>query len=87
MATELVASRLMIRNAAVALDEGHPNHVALCSMAKLYATEACFKVCYWFLFPTMSLSQNNFSGACFPNQELKNDVLVPNNNTIYLLII
>ena len=44
MATELVASRLMIRNAATALDEGHPSHVALYSMAKLQATEACFKV-------------------------------------------
>jgi len=44
MATELVASRLMIRNAATALDEGHPSHVALCSMAKLQATEACFKI-------------------------------------------
>ena len=44
MATKLVASRLMIRNAAVALEEGHPDHVTLCSAAKLYATDACFEV-------------------------------------------
>jgi isobutyryl-CoA dehydrogenase len=44
MATKLVASRMMIRNAATALEESHPNHVTLCSMAKLYATEACFEV-------------------------------------------
>lgn len=44
MATKLVACRMMIRNAATALEEGHPNHVTLCSMAKLYGTEACFEV-------------------------------------------
>lgn len=44
MATKLVASRMMIRNAATSLGEEHPNHVTLCSMAKLYATEACFEV-------------------------------------------
>lgn len=44
MATKLVASRMMIRNAASALEEEHPNHVTLCSMAKLYGTEACFEV-------------------------------------------
>jgi len=44
MATKLVASRMMIRNAAVALETGHESHVTLCSMAKLYATEACFEV-------------------------------------------
>ena len=45
MATQLVASRLMIRNAAIALDSKDPNAVSLCSMAKLFATEECFKVC------------------------------------------
>ncbi|XP_012941253.1 isobutyryl-CoA dehydrogenase, mitochondrial [Aplysia californica] len=45
MATQLVASRLMVRNAAQALDRGDPNSVALCSMAKLFATEECFKIC------------------------------------------
>ena len=44
MATQLVAGRLMVRNAAVALDSKDPNSVALCSMAKLFATEECFKV-------------------------------------------
>ncbi|RUS87563.1 hypothetical protein EGW08_004669 [Elysia chlorotica] len=45
MATQLVASRLMVRNAAVALDNKDANAVALCSMAKLFATEECFKIC------------------------------------------
>lgn len=44
MATKLVAARLMIRNAAMALEEKHEDHVSLCSMAKLYATDTCFKV-------------------------------------------
>ncbi|XP_035870459.1 isobutyryl-CoA dehydrogenase, mitochondrial isoform X7 [Phyllostomus discolor] len=45
MATRLVASRLMIRSAAVALQEGREDAVALCSMAKLFATEECFAIC------------------------------------------
>jgi len=45
MATNLVASRLMVRNAARALQEGAPNHVAQCAMAKLFATENCSKIC------------------------------------------
>lgn len=44
MATRLVASRLMIRNAAVALQEEREDTVALCSMAKLFATDECFAV-------------------------------------------
>lgn len=44
MATRLVASRLMIRTAAVALQEEREDAVALCSMAKLFATEECFTV-------------------------------------------
>lgn len=44
MATKLVASRLMIRTAAVALQEEREEAVALCSMAKLFATEECFTV-------------------------------------------
>lgn len=51
MATKLVASRLIIRNAATALEDNHPNHVTLCSMAKLYATEACFEVYFTFFSP------------------------------------
>jgi len=46
MATNLVASRLFVRTAAKALDESAPNAVALCSMAKLFATDACFQVSY-----------------------------------------
>jgi len=44
MATRLVASRAMVRNAARALDSGHPDTVQLCSMAKLFATDNCFDV-------------------------------------------
>lgn len=44
MATKLVASRLMIRTAAVALQEEREDAVALCSMAKLFVTEECFTV-------------------------------------------
>ncbi|XP_023376810.1 isobutyryl-CoA dehydrogenase, mitochondrial isoform X2 [Pteropus medius] len=45
MATRLVASRLIIRSAAVALQEEQENAVALCSMAKLFATDECFAIC------------------------------------------
>ncbi|KAI5620808.1 isobutyryl-CoA dehydrogenase, mitochondrial [Silurus asotus] len=45
MATKLVASRLMVRQAAVALQENRPDAVALCSMAKLFATDECFAIC------------------------------------------
>nr|XP_045369223.1 isobutyryl-CoA dehydrogenase, mitochondrial [Camelus bactrianus] len=44
MATRLVASRMMIRSAAVALQEEREDAVALCSMAKLFATDECFAV-------------------------------------------
>lgn len=45
LATELVASRLMVRNAARSLDSRAPGHVELCAMSKLYATETCSKIC------------------------------------------
>lgn len=44
MATRLVASRAMVRNAAAALDGKHPDTVALCSMAKMFATENCSEI-------------------------------------------
>ena len=44
MSTALIASRLMVRNAAVALQTDAPNKVALCSAAKLFATEQCSQV-------------------------------------------
>lgn len=44
MATEVVASRLLVRNAARALQDDHPDTVALCSMAKYFVTEKCFQV-------------------------------------------
>uniref|UniRef100_A0A670JX93 Isobutyryl-CoA dehydrogenase, mitochondrial n=1 Tax=Podarcis muralis TaxID=64176 RepID=A0A670JX93_PODMU len=45
MATRLVAAPLMVRNAAQALQEGREDAVALCSMAKLFATDECFAIC------------------------------------------
>jgi isobutyryl-CoA dehydrogenase len=45
MATSLMASRLMVRNAALALESNHKDLVYLCSMAKLFATEKCFHIC------------------------------------------
>ncbi|KAF3692653.1 Isobutyryl-CoA dehydrogenase, mitochondrial [Channa argus] len=45
MATKLVASRLLVREAATALQENRPDAVSLCSMAKLFATDECFNVC------------------------------------------
>jgi isobutyryl-CoA dehydrogenase len=45
MATDLMASRLLVRNAALALQNQHKDTVTLCSMAKLFATEKCFHIC------------------------------------------
>ena len=47
MATKLTASRSLVRNAARALDEGHPDTVNLCAMAKLFATDNCFDVSFF----------------------------------------
>ena len=35
-----------VRNAAHALQNNHKDTVALCSMAKLFATEKCFNICH-----------------------------------------
>lgn len=45
MTTQLVSSRLMVRNAAIALQNKHKDLVTLCSMAKLQATESCYRIC------------------------------------------
>jgi len=45
MATSLTTSRLIVRQAAHALDNKDPNYVALCAMCKLYATEQCYTLC------------------------------------------
>lgn len=50
MATKLVASRLLVREAAKALQENRPDAVSLCSMAKLFVTEECFNVNVFFFF-------------------------------------
>jgi len=44
MATDLVAARMMVRNAAIAIDCDHPEVVSLCCMAKLMATDSSFDV-------------------------------------------
>ena len=44
MATELEASRLMIRSAAAALDRRDARATMLCAMAKRFATDAGFKI-------------------------------------------
>ncbi|HEX4302416.1 MAG TPA: isobutyryl-CoA dehydrogenase [Rhizomicrobium sp.] len=44
MATELEASRLMIRAAAAALDRRDPQATMLCAMAKRFATDTGFKI-------------------------------------------
>ncbi|ORY44888.1 isobutyryl-CoA dehydrogenase [Rhizoclosmatium globosum] len=44
MAMKLTASRLMVRNAARAVDAQSPSAAAACAMAKAFATEECFKV-------------------------------------------
>jgi alkylation response protein AidB-like acyl-CoA dehydrogenase len=44
MATELEAARLMIRNAAAALDRRDPHATMLCAMAKRFATDVGFNI-------------------------------------------
>ncbi|KAI9238991.1 isobutyryl-CoA dehydrogenase [Podila verticillata NRRL 6337] len=45
MATGLLSSRLMIRQAAAMLDQNHPNVASSTAMAKIHATERCFRIC------------------------------------------
>jgi len=45
MATNVVASRLMIRNAAQLLDKKLPSATVHCAMAKLFATDHGFEIC------------------------------------------
>ncbi|XP_033107842.1 isobutyryl-CoA dehydrogenase, mitochondrial-like isoform X2 [Anneissia japonica] len=45
LASDLVASRLVVRNAAKALQDDSQDAVVLCSMAKLFATEKCTHIC------------------------------------------
>ncbi|WP_304525465.1 acyl-CoA dehydrogenase family protein [Halomonas sp. I5-271120] len=45
MASDLVASRLMVRHAAWRLDQGDPEATAHCAMAKRVATDMGFNVC------------------------------------------
>ncbi|KAF9937903.1 Isobutyryl-CoA dehydrogenase, mitochondrial [Mortierella antarctica] len=45
MAISLLSSRLMIRQAATMLDQKHPYGSSYCAMAKVHATDGCFKIC------------------------------------------
>ena len=45
MATDLIASRLLVRRAAQALDDDNPNAATFAAMAKLQATDKCFDIC------------------------------------------
>ncbi len=44
MVTSLTASRLMVRQAAVAIDNRDGGVAELCAMAKLFATDHCFNI-------------------------------------------
>ena len=44
MTSKLIASRLLVRLAARALDSNDSNKISLCSMAKLVATEDCYTI-------------------------------------------
>ena len=44
MATKLSATRALLREAAIAVDENAPNQDALCNMAKVFASEEILKV-------------------------------------------
>ena len=44
MATKLHASRLMLHDAADALDAGAPGASATCAMTKRFVTDSCFEV-------------------------------------------
>jgi len=45
MATDLVASRQMVRTAAKMMDSQDPNLTVYCSMAKRFATDKGFEIC------------------------------------------
>jgi len=49
MATDLSASRLMVRNAAALLDAKDPNATVACAMAKRFATDKGFDICNYAL--------------------------------------
>ena len=44
MATDLEASRLMVRHGANLIMAGDPNYTMYCAMAKKFATDKCFDI-------------------------------------------
>ena len=45
MTGQLITSRLLVRQAALALDNGSPTASAMCALAKMEATEKCYNAC------------------------------------------
>lgn len=60
MFTRLTASRLMVRKAALSLDQNAKDTVTLCAMAKLFATDTCFDVCHTNLNKILIISSRFF---------------------------
>jgi len=44
MATDLEASRLMVRNGARLLEQNAPEYTMYCAMAKRFATDRCYDI-------------------------------------------
>jgi len=44
MATDLEASRLMVRHGARLIEDKAPNYTMYCAMAKKFATDKCFDI-------------------------------------------
>lgn len=44
MATDLEASRLLVRHGAKLIEAGDPNYTMYCAMAKKFATDKCFDI-------------------------------------------
>ncbi|KAI3658421.1 hypothetical protein MP638_007523 [Amoeboaphelidium occidentale] len=45
MTTKLIASRMMVRQAAILLDKKDPKAPSYCAMAKQFTTDECFAIC------------------------------------------
>jgi isobutyryl-CoA dehydrogenase len=45
MTTKLIASRVMVRQAAILLDKKDPKAPSYCAMAKQFTTDECFAIC------------------------------------------
>lgn len=84
MATKLVASRLLVREAAKALQENRPDAVSLCSMAKLFVTEECFDVRVFFPRKFCGFFSLAFSTLRLRSQQICNQALQMHGGYGYL---